>query len=183
MHHQTKSSTYNFQSAPDPRALRDAFGAFATGITITTTLTDAAEPVGFTASSFTSVSLDPALVLVCIAESAFGYAAFRSANRFCVNVLADHQRDVSNIFASRGAEKFASVAWRRGATGAPVLSGVAAYFDCLPHQWADAGDHGILIGRVVDFQSRDAVPLCYHRGRYSALETPRSLPQTAGVQS
>jgi len=153
------------------------------GITVTTTLTDAGEPVGFTANSFTSVSLDPALVLVCIAESALGYQAFRTASRFCVNVLADHQREVSNTFASRGAEKFASVAWRSGATGAPVLSDVAAYFDCVPHQWADAGDHGILIGRVVDFQARDAVPLCYHRGRYSFLEAPGSLPQTAGVQS
>jgi len=183
MHHLTKSSNRYPQSGPDPRALRDAFGAFATGITIITTPTDAGEPVGFTANSFTSVSLDPPLVLVCVAESAFGYSAFRSARRFCVNVLADHQRDVSDTFASRGAEKFSSVAWRSGSTGAPVLSDVAAYFDCVPHQWTDAGDHGILIGRVVDFHFRDALPLCYYRGRYSALETPCSLPQTAGVQS
>lgn len=182
MNHYARKPTLKNQST-NPRALRDAFGAFATGVTVATTVTHDVEPIGFTANSFTSVSLDPPLVLVCIADAALGYEAFHASDHFCINVLAEDQRDVSNIFASQGADKFADVDWQTSVTGAPVLSGVAAYFDCVRHDWVNAGDHGILIGRVVDFGSRDTMPLCYYRGRYASLASSPSNPEREGGSS
>ncbi len=152
--------------AIDPRALRRAFGAFATGVTITTTLDADGRPVGFTANSFSSVSLDPPLLLVCLAESASSFDAFRAAGRFAVNILSAEQRALSAAFATRGADKFAGVAWRAEATGAPVIAGGVAWFDCETHDIVPAGDHAILIGRVVAFETRDAAPLGYCRGAY-----------------
>jgi flavin reductase (DIM6/NTAB) family NADH-FMN oxidoreductase RutF len=150
----------------DQRALRRAFGAFPTGVTITTTLDEAGAPVGFTANSFTSVSLDPPLLLVCLACTASSYEAFRATSRFAVNVLAAGQREASATFATRGADKFAAVRWAARATGAPVLDGVAAWFDCETDSLAPAGDHVILIGRVVAFGDAAAEPLGYWRGAY-----------------
>ncbi len=153
----------------DTRALRDAFGTFATGVTVATTTTRDGTPVGFTANSFTSVSLDPPLILVCIADSARGYQAFKRASFFGINILSAGQQDISNVFASRGADKFQAVDWRTSPFGAPALAGVTAFLECAHHSWVDAGDHGILIGRVVNAETSDAKPLCYHRGRYAAL--------------
>ncbi len=150
----------------DPRALRRALGAFATGVTIVTSRDEDGAPVGLTANSFTSVSLDPPLVLVCIAESAASYGVFRAADRFAVNVLRADQAALAKLFATRGADKFAGVSWREGVTGAPVLNDVAAWFDCRTHALTPAGDHAILIGRVVDFGESDAPPLGYHRGGF-----------------
>lgn len=155
--------------AIDPRALRRAFGAFATGVTISTTLDPAGQPVGFTANSFSSVSLDPPLLLVCLAETASSYPAFRDAGRFAVNVLGAEQRALSTQFATRGADKFAGVAWRMAETGAPVLDGSIAWFDCVTHALVPAGDHVILIGRVVAFGTEDRPPLGYVRGGYIAF--------------
>ncbi|TVQ57802.1 MAG: flavin reductase [Rhodobacteraceae bacterium] len=155
--------------AIDPRALRRAFGAFATGVTISTTLDAGGQPVGFTANSFSSVSLDPPLLLVCLAETASSYPAFRDAGRFAVNVLGASQRGLSTQFATRGADKFAGVAWRAVETGAPVLDGSIAWFDCRTHALVPAGDHVILIGRVVAFGAEDRPPLGYVRGGYIAF--------------
>jgi flavin reductase (DIM6/NTAB) family NADH-FMN oxidoreductase RutF len=150
----------------DPLALRRAFGAFATGVTVTTTLGEDGLPVGFTANAFASVSLDPPLLLVCLARDAAGRPSFERAGRFAVNVLAAEQRRLSTQFATRGADKFADVVWRAELTGAPVLSGSAAWFDCRTHEIVPAGDHLILIGRVAAFGDRDAAPLGYWRGAY-----------------
>lgn len=150
----------------DPRALRRAFGTFATGVTITTTIDAAGVPVGFTANSFTSVSLDPPLLLVCLAESAASFEAFRDAGHFAVNVLSEAQREASTTFATRGADKFAGVPWQARRTGAPVIDGAVAWFDCVTDRIVPAGDHAILIGRVVAFDDVQGAPLGYCRGAY-----------------
>jgi flavin reductase (DIM6/NTAB) family NADH-FMN oxidoreductase RutF len=167
----------------DPRALRRAFGAFATGVTVVTTRDGDGAPVGFTANSFSSVSLDPPLLLVCLAQTAASYGAFAGARRFAVNILSVEQRALSTAFATRGVDKFAGVDWREAETGAPVIDGVVAWFDCVEHDIVDAGDHAILIGRVVDFAVTDAAPLGYCRGAYVGFGFDGSAlsPHAGGV--
>lgn len=152
--------------AIDPRAFRRALGSFLTGVTVVATLQEDGAPRGFTANSFTSVSLDPPLVLVCIAKMASSCPVFTSAAHFSVNILAEHQVSVSMLFASKAADKFAQAAWRRGPAGSPIIDGVAAWFDCHRHEVVDAGDHVILIGRVAGFEERPANPLGYCRGAH-----------------
>ncbi len=146
--------------------LRRAFGSFATGVTIVTTLDNDRQPVGFTANSFSSVSLDPPLLSVSVAKSAFGLAVFTECTAFAINVLAQGQRDLSNRFASQGTDKFAGVSWQSGITGAPQLNNVVAWFDCENFQQVDAGDHVILIGKVLDYRYNADAPLGFCRGAY-----------------
>ncbi|OCC06779.1 flavin reductase [Labrys sp. WJW] len=150
----------------DPRALRDAFGAFATGVTVVTTRDAADKPIGFTANSFTSVSLDPPLLLVCLAKSSRNYAAMTQAGSFAVNILSEAQKDVSNTFARPAEDRFAAVDWRPGVHGCPILSGVSAWFECAMHEVVDAGDHVILVGRVLVFDNSGLNGLGYARGGY-----------------
>ncbi|SIT37318.1 Nitrilotriacetate monooxygenase component B [Paraburkholderia ribeironis] len=154
------------ESSFDVVEFRRALGAFVTGVTVVTTIQPDGSPRGFTANSFTSVSLDPALILVCIARTASSHPVFSQTQRFAVSVLAEDQRSVSGVFASKSADKFAQVAWHARRTGSPVMDGAAASFDCETHQVVDAGDHIILIGRVVDFTHSSATPLGYCRGAY-----------------
>lgn len=156
-----------FSAAPfDARAFRQALGAFVTGVTVVTTRTPEGELRGFTANSFTSVSLDPPLILVCIAKTASSYPVFVEARNFAVSVLAAAQKDVSALFASKSPDKFAQSRWRLGAAGNPVIEEASAFFDCTTHQLVDAGDHVILIGRVESFGTSPAAPLGYGRGAY-----------------
>jgi flavin reductase (DIM6/NTAB) family NADH-FMN oxidoreductase RutF len=154
----------------DAAALRKALGAFPTGVTVVCARDAAGAPVGFTANSFTSVSLDPPLVLVCVGHGSSSHAAFRQAGAFAVSVLAREQADAARVFATPGAERFGAVRWSAQATGAPVVHAAAAWFDCETHQRVAAGDHDILIGRVVAFGRRVAAPLAYAAGGFSALE-------------
>lgn len=154
----------------DRQALRRALGAFATGVTIVTARSaESGEPVGFTANSFTSVSLDPPLVLVCLAHTSRGYAVFCEAEGFAVNVLAAHQEAIARRFATPGADKFAETPWHPGRTGAPVLEDCLASFDCAMHQRLTAGDHDILMGRVTDFARREGEALLFHGGAFQRL--------------
>ena len=158
------------ETTVDTAELRRALGAFATGVTIVTAVDrHSGEPVGFTANSFTSVSLDPPLVLVCLAHTAASYAMFCASEGFAVNVLTTEQEGVARTFAKRGAEKFANVAWHPGRLGAPLLEGCLARFDCAMHERFAAGDHDVLFGRVVDFACHDGRPLLYHGGNFAAL--------------
>lgn len=150
----------------DARALRDAFGAFLTGVTVVTTVDDAGAPIGFTANSFTSVSLDPPLLLVCLAKTSRNYATLTAAKGFGVNILSEDQKDVSNTFARPVEDRFATVDWRIGPHGSPVFADVAAWFDCATHDVVDAGDHVILIGRVEGFDNSGKTGLGYARGGY-----------------
>jgi flavin reductase (DIM6/NTAB) family NADH-FMN oxidoreductase RutF/pimeloyl-ACP methyl ester carboxylesterase len=165
-----KAADASASAAADPAfdiiEFRRALGSFLTGVTIVTTIGAEGEPRGFTANSFTSVSLEPPLVLVCIAKKALGHQAFSTSRGFAINILSEDQKAASGIFASKAPDKFASVAWQPGQTGNPVIDGSVAVFDCDMEQLVDAGDHSILIGRVHDFTHNGAQPLGYCRGAY-----------------
>jgi len=150
----------------DPRELRRALGSFPTGVTIVTTVDETGTPWGFTANSYTSVSLDPPLVLICLAKTAGSCPVFESAGRFAVNILADAQRDASMTFATPGVDRFAAVSWSSQVTGSPIIDGVVAWLDCVTHSQVDAGDHRVLFGRVVAYGHNAEPPLGYCRGSY-----------------
>lgn len=164
----------------DPRALRDAFGAFLTGVTVVTAHDAADHPVGFTANSFASLSLDPPLLLVCLARTSRNFQTLTGATGFAVNILAEHQKDVSNTFARPVEDRFAGLDWRRGPHGSPILGGVAAWFDCALHEVFDGGDHVILIGRVEAFENGKANGLGYARGSYFAPALAQKAVAAAG---
>lgn len=150
----------------DPRVLRDAFGAFLTGVTVVTTLDANGAPIGFTANSFTSVSLDPPLLLVCLAKTSRNYQTLMTTRGFAVNILSEDQKDISNTFARPVEDRFAAVNWRNGPFGSPVISDVAAWFDCSAHERVDAGDHVILIAKIEAFENSGKTGLGYARGGY-----------------
>ncbi|GGF39650.1 hypothetical protein GCM10011611_52540 [Aliidongia dinghuensis] len=154
----------------DATDLRRAFGTFLTGVTIVTTRDATGVPRGMTANSFTSVSLDPPLLLVCIGRGSSNIAAFEAAEHFAVNILDHAQAEVASTFAARGIDRFATVDHRPAATGAPVLDPCLSWFDCTLHQRVAAGDHLILIGRVEAYATRATEPLGFCRGRFVRLE-------------
>lgn len=156
------------------RALRDAFGAFATGVTVVAASTAEGRPIGFTANSFTSVSLDPPMLLICLARSSRNFATMMAADNFSVSVLSKAQREVSDIFARPSEDRFARVDWRRGGNGAPVIGGAAAWFECDASQRVEAGDHVVILGRVTAFGNTGDDGLGYVRGGY--FVPPRAKP-------
>lgn len=155
------------EAVESARKFRDVLGRFASGVTVVTALSNG-EPVGMTAQSFTSVSLDPPLVLFCPAKTARAWPRIRAAARFCVNLLAHDQAELSNAMASRGSDKFDGVGWDpTPVTGSPLLHGVVGYVDCAIHAVHEAGDHYIVIGRVLDLAEGDREHgLTFYRGRY-----------------
>jgi flavin reductase (DIM6/NTAB) family NADH-FMN oxidoreductase RutF/pimeloyl-ACP methyl ester carboxylesterase len=155
--------------AVDVRSLRSAFGSFMTGVTIVTTIDGDGNPRGFTANSFTSVSLDPPLLLICIGKSAASYVTFSRAPGFAVNILAEQQKETSGIFASKRPDKFASVAWHKSPRGNPLIDGSLAWFDCARHEIIDAGDHIIVLGAISSHHHTEGNPLGYARGGYVSL--------------
>ncbi|MGB7243231.1 MAG: CoA transferase [Sulfitobacter sp.] len=170
--------------AMDPdakRALRNAFGSFATGVTIVTTRQPDGTPRGFTANSFSSVSLDPPLLLVCIAKAAHSCDAFVQADHFAVNILADDQKEMSGLFASQSSEKFDLAKWHVDAQNIPLIDGALASFSCAQHRLVDAGDHLILVGRVLDFETSDGMPLGYYKGAYFDIGLDKALADTAAA--
>ncbi|APA89927.1 flavin reductase (plasmid) [Paraburkholderia sprentiae WSM5005] len=150
----------------NPRELRDAFGAFMTGVTIVTTAGDDGKPLGFTANSFSSVSLDPALLLVSIAKTSSNYQTFSTTGHFAINILAEGQKDLSNTFARPSDDRFADVSWRLSANNNPLIGDVSAWFDCITHTVIDAGDHALIVGKVEAFHSAGYAGLGYYRGGY-----------------
>lgn len=161
----------------DLRALRDAFGCFMTGVTVVTTLDAADRPIGFTANSFSSVSLDPPLLLVSLANASANLRSFTEGRGFAVNILAEEQREISATFARPSEDRFAAVYWRRGPVGAPLIAGVSAWFDCTLEKTVPAGDHTILIGRIGAFESTSHPGLGYYRGAYiTPAATAAQLP-------
>jgi 3-hydroxy-9,10-secoandrosta-1,3,5(10)-triene-9,17-dione monooxygenase reductase component len=150
-----------------PIEFRNALGAFATGVTIVTTVDSAGAPVGVTASSFNSVSLDPPLVLWSLAKSAQSREAFSKSGHFAIHVLAESQEATSNRFARSGEDKFADVVWSTGSLGSPILDDYAAVFQCRTRYEHEGGDHIIMVGEVVEYERRDEAPLLFHGGRYA----------------
>jgi flavin reductase (DIM6/NTAB) family NADH-FMN oxidoreductase RutF len=156
----------------DPRDFRSALGCFPTGVCLITTLGPQGKREGLTVNSFSSVSLDPPMVLWSLARSASCAPVFRDAEYFAVNVLAAGDEELSTHFARPGADKFASFAARftAGLGGAPLLEGAAASFECHSRYRKYGGDHIILIGAVERYTHNDRPPLLFHRGRYAGLQ-------------
>jgi flavin reductase (DIM6/NTAB) family NADH-FMN oxidoreductase RutF len=163
----------------DLKDLRKAFGSFMTGVTVVTTQEANGSLRGFTANSFSSVSLDPPLLLVCMNKASASCEAFTSAESFAVNILSESQKDVSGVFASKRPDKFANADYTLSASGNPLLTGSLAWFDCVRHDAIDAGDHVILIGRVKSYGHVDANPLGYARGGYVTLGLEQSAVNAA----
>ena len=153
--------------ADQTRALRDALGRFATGVTVVTCMADAAA-VGITANSFASVSLDPALVLWSIARSSTRFAAFSAAPAFAIHILGQDERDLAARF-TRGGAGFDGLDWTPGPGGAPVIPGTLARFDCRLQAAHDGGDHLILLGAVERAALRDGAPLLFSQGHFGTF--------------
>lgn len=167
----------------EPRELRTAFGSFMTGVTIVTTVGNDETPRGFTANSFTSVSIEPPLLLICIGKSAASMDIFRQARGFAVNILSEYQKDTSVLFASKRPDKFEVAKWRSGPFGNPLIEGSAAWFDCARYQVIDSGDHIILMGHIEAFSYSDANPLGYARGGYITLGLEQAAVNAASSSS
>ena len=150
----------------DPLSFRRACSRFATGITIATVLGSDGMPHGFTANSFTSVSVDPPMVLLCIDRRANVLPYFQAAPQFGINVLSAEQKELSMRFATRGQDRFEGVAWRTGAGPSPILEGALAQFECVTRQVWEAGDHLVFLGEVVAVQYDDGAPLLYYASAY-----------------
>lgn len=179
-------SSDNRTDQVDAGELRKAFGTFATGVTIVTTRDGSGKPRGMTANSFSSVSLDPPLVLVCVAKSALSSSAFESSLSFAVNVLHEGQKELSTLFASKSPDKFKDLKFKTAHTGSPVLADSLSWFDCSTYSRIDAGDHYVLIGQVHSFGTRAAPPLGFFRGRYVRVpdaDTPANPPARVMVTS
>jgi flavin reductase (DIM6/NTAB) family NADH-FMN oxidoreductase RutF len=149
-----------------PAEMRDVLGHFASGLVVITTA-GLDGPLGFTCQSFASLSLDPPLVSFCPARTSSTWPKIRDVGRFCVNVLAEHHEPISSAFARSGTDKFASVEWTGSPMGAPMLSGVCAWIDCVLVDEHEGGDHTIVVAQVVDLGANPSrQPLLYHRGGY-----------------
>ncbi len=147
------------------REYRDAMSQFCTGVVIVTGIHDGSM-AGFAAQSFVSLSLEPPLIAVCPGKASTSWPKLKEAGHFCINVLGEDQRQVSDLFAQRG--QVADMGWRPAVSGSPILDGVLAYVDCALAAEHDAGDHTIVVGRVLDIDILDGerAPLLFFRGGY-----------------
>ncbi|KAB8140170.1 flavin reductase family protein [Chloroflexia bacterium SDU3-3] len=147
---------------------RQAMGHFASGVTVVTTMYDGT-PYGMTVSAFSSLSLRPQLVLVCIDTRVSCHDIIPLAGHFVVNVLAAEQEHLSRKFASSDSDKFAGVAWEPGVAGGPVLHGALASIECRLHAALPGGDHSIYVGEVQEIHLTEGMPLLYYRGGYHSI--------------
>ena len=154
------------RAAVTSEEFRRACGRFATGVTIASVVDAKGVPHGLTVSSFTSVSLDPPLVLICLGHEVSAIRHFRAATHFGINVLAENQRSLSERFARKGEGRFDGLAWQPGVTGVPLLPGVLAAIECAVHRIVPMGDHDILVGEMVDARVTDSEPLLHFNGAY-----------------
>lgn len=179
--------------APDPvddRALRNALGRFATGVTVITTRVSrgklAGKLEGLTANSFSAVSLDPPLVLWSLKRTSLSLPSFLRSGYFAVNVLSAGQRDLSRHFAASRLDKFDGIAHTPGLGGSPLIEGTLAAFECSTETTIDGGDHVIFLGRVQRAAHRDGEPLIFSAGQYcthSALPSRVEVPTTSSPGS
>ena len=148
---------------------RNALGRFASGVTVVTTESKQGEPKGLTVSAFSSLSLDPPLVLICIERNSSLHQFLKEGSYFAVNILSEDQELVSRRFASKDADRFDGIGYKKGATGCPLLEGAIAHVECLVRESNSAGDHTIFIGEVEAAETTEGKPLAYFRGGYSRL--------------
>lgn len=156
----------------DPRDLRNALGCFATGVTIITTVDEQGAPIGITANSFTSLSLDPPLVLFCLDINSNSFEAFHRNRHFAVNVLAEDQKELSSQFARSSEDKWNGVEFRTWETGCPVFERCIANLECEIDSIFEGGDHVIIVGKVTQmrYEEGDCRPLIFYRGRYGQID-------------
>jgi flavin reductase (DIM6/NTAB) family NADH-FMN oxidoreductase RutF len=158
-----------FYEGIDSARFRTILGHFATGVTVVTGHGPDG-PSGLAANSFTSVSLEPPLVLVCMAHESTTWPVIRASGRFAVNILGEHQEETCRRFGARSGDRFEGVGWTTGKTGSPILHEAIAYVDCIIDAEHEAGDHVIVVGRVVDLgQPAEGGPLLFWRGGYARL--------------
>jgi flavin reductase (DIM6/NTAB) family NADH-FMN oxidoreductase RutF len=160
----------------DRRDFRHALGQFATGVTIVTARAKDSRRIGLTVNSFTSVSLDPPLVLWCLSRAATDFAALNAASHFAVNVLSARQHHLSRQFATTLTDKFTSVDCGEAPDGNPLVKGATAHFICRVTARFDAGDHVIILGEVEDYRWSEGEPLVFHSGRYHVTTRHPDLP-------
>jgi len=154
----------------EARKLRDALGRFATGVCVITTMTDKPQAVGMTANSFSSVSLDPPLVLWSLQNNSDAYQTFSTPHHFAINILSSEQQAHSNQYARKGQHDLDPTHYRLGKYGAPIIRHALTTFECKLHATHEAGDHLIILGRVVDMHQRPTgEPLLFYCGRYREL--------------
>ena len=159
-----------YRSGHDPRTLRDALGCFATGVTVVTCLGDDGVPAGLTVNSFTSVSLEPPLLLVCVAKPAASAEVLVEAPHFAINVLQTGRQPASIRFSTRDEDRFGATPWSCGEAGAPILKDSLGVFECERFAVYDGGDHHILVGKVIKASFDTGLdPLLFFRGRYRRL--------------
>jgi flavin reductase (DIM6/NTAB) family NADH-FMN oxidoreductase RutF len=158
------------------RDYRRALGQFATGVTVVTARARNGRKIGLTVNSFTSVSLDPPLVLWSLSREATDFAEFSAATHFAINVLASNQHHLSRQFSATDADKFAGVESVEGPAGCPLLPGATAQFVCRKTQEYDGGDHVIILAQVEEYKWRQGEPLVFHSGRYHLTTRHPDLP-------
>jgi len=156
----------------DKRKFRNALGHFATGVAVITTRVDEKAPIGITVNSFSSVSLEPPLILWSLDDKSDTLPVFNAVNCFTVNILREDHQEISNRLSRQGDHSLDGLAVRAGANGCPALEEALAHFECEVYARHEAGDHIIILGKVTHFEySEDGRPLLYHRGGYQGLAT------------
>ncbi len=156
-------------SGVDPAMFRQLLGRFATGVSVVTTRGPDGRPIGMTASSVASVSLDPPLLLVCVDRGHEMHDALHVAREFVVNVLASHQEAISRRFADTEKERFSGIGYRENERGLPLLEGALAHIECVKQSAVPGGDHTVFLGLITGGAVTDRRPLLYYRGGYADL--------------
>jgi 3-hydroxy-9,10-secoandrosta-1,3,5(10)-triene-9,17-dione monooxygenase reductase component len=162
----------------DPERFKEAMSRFATGVTVVAGMEDG-HPVGFTCQSFVSLSVDPPFVAVAPARTSTSWPRIARVGTFCVNVLGDHQAELCRGFAVSGGDKFSGVDWHPAPiSGSPVIDGSVAWVDCEVELVHDAGDHELIMGRVLDLGTAEGYPLLFFRSRLATVS--RDSPDEDG---
>ena len=153
----------------DPRELRDVLGCFATGVCVVTSIGDEGRPVGMTINSFSSVSLDPPLILWSIGHNAPSRSAFQKHPSFAINIMGADANENSLNFATSSEDKFAGIDWTPGIDNVPVLGEALAVLECRVEDRIISGDHEIFIGRVLRLDHQEGAPLLFHKGTFASI--------------
>lgn len=166
---QLRQSEFMSSAAPEPHVFRRVLGLFATGVTIVTARAADGRPVGLTCNSFSSVSLDPPLVQWCIGRSSRNHAMICAASHFAIHILDATQRDLCRQFSAKDADRFASLDLEVGLGELPLLARYHARFECSTYARYEAGDHTIVVGRVLRLCEQAGEPLIFYRGAFPDL--------------
>jgi len=156
----------------DTREIRNVMGHFTTGVTVITTRDKTGTPFGLTANAFSSLSLNPPLVVVCVDKTVQCYSCFDESKAFVVNILSEDQEDLSRRFATKGIEKFEGLSWRPGELGVPLLNGAIGHIQCRVTSSYEGGDHTIFIGEIIAAAAQGDRPLLFFKGQYQRLPVP-----------